>query len=169
MKKKINPEDLHLNEEVVEHSISPNVESTRNTCRPTNTKECVLPHDCDTTMTDQTYNGCNSIEEDKCDQSLVCQTVKCYHTQGCINTFSAAEVCCPMSGGRDCNSVDLCQDTIPVSDCVCLETEVNCQSDYVTCDVMSIECKPYTDECKETDMCAKPISDDGACEAGPAD
>ena len=99
----------------------------------------------------------------------VCKTAYCQHTYGCVETFSAADACCPMSNGQNCQSNDLCPVTLPLSACICFETENKCESDNLTCGVISAECVQYTNGCVETDMCAIPISDDGDCEGVPND
>lgn len=141
-KKKIKPEDLQLHDEIVSGNLSPNVATTRNTCYP----EKPFPEACDTTTTDHTYTGCTTIEEDKCDKSIVlCPSNPC-GTSACADSRSLSPICCPLSDGKgDCNTT-VCQEYPSVD--VCPATDVNCKSVDIVCD--------------------KPISEDFDCQV-PAD
>ncbi len=156
MKKKIKPEDLQLREELVNGSINPQGDATRNTCFP----EKPLPEACDTTTTDPTFNGCTTIEEDKCNKSqLVCESDQC-ESVDCAGSRSLGPICCPLSDRKDCNNTQLCMDRPSID--VCFETEKNCATGNINCDMS--DCCASINACEETWMCAEPISEDWDCE-----
>lgn len=143
-KKKINPEDLQLRDEILNGNNYPNVETTRNTCWPKETEEWNLPYDCDTTLTDQSAHACTSVPEDKCNQSLlVCQTNKCA-TNLCNDTQSAGIICCDTI--KNCKETNFCQ-VYPSID-VCIETAKYCNETDNNCLI--------TPNCVDTDMCVYP-------------
>lgn len=156
-KKKINPEDLQLNEEVVNHSVSPHVETTRNTCW-----DAPFPNHCDTTLTDQSALACTSVPEDKCNQSeLVCVSDKCV-SDGCNHTRSLGEICCDETAKGNCDSglcpippasIEICPDSIkycdPTNENCVAETILECES-MDACQIFTNDCSPTIDSCPMT-------------------
>lgn len=158
-KKKINPKDLELNDEMVSSLNSTYVATTRNTCAP----EVQFPDACDTTMTDQSFIDCTTADLDKCPPTGTCATSLCNTSQCptkgifCFNTISAGEVCCPISAAQNCETQE-CK-TVETRD-YCLESEVTCQATIEPCLITQ-------DPCPETSICAQPMSLDFDCVVDP--
>lgn len=120
MKKKITPEDLDLNAEILGKS--------QTTTRMTETLTC--GYDCNTNPT----VGCKTIEADGCLETDACWTIEpeCETRVGCYDSNSHAQLCCPITNQNTCkNTVDNC-----VTNATCGANTVNiCLVTQKTCAV----------------------------------
>ena len=130
-KKKINPEDLQLNEELVNRSVTPQDDST---------------------ITCLSEDTCNSAKDAKCNQTeLVCMSNKCA-SDACPNSRSLDVLCCDDT--YNCLPTNfICQERPSID--VCLVTEINCveMTKYCNaetengCVLISDDCTPSINVC----------------------
>ncbi len=149
-KKKIKPEDLELNIEVLGKS--------QQSTRVTNTYTCAVtknncgdatfdkPELCDTTTTNPTIPECQTIAAAGCLPTQRCMTIEpaCETKAGCVDSASKAELCCPIDKtvDRDCMTNDTCgPNTLHIclvtSDCNTLNQDCQISGDDETCNCIN--------------------------------